>query len=141
MARRNVLLVTTVVADDDELHKTLSGAAGMDDANVRIVAPAARISKLDWLANADDDARQEARRAAEQAAGALGADTTVEVDRTSHDTDAAQAVADALRNFPADEIVVVTRPGDDSSWLEDETVRAALEDFGVPVRRVELAAE
>ena len=72
-------------------------------------------------------------------ASAAGGDTKVEIDRTSESTDAAQAIRDALRDFQADEIVVVTRPGDDSTWLEDETVRAALDAHGIPVRHRELS--
>ena len=87
-----------------------------------------------------DDARREADEAAERVAvlSAAGGDTKVEIDRTSESTDAAQAIRDALRDFPADEIVVLTRPGDDSTWLEDKTVRAALDAHGVPVRHREL---
>jgi len=135
---KNVLLVTTVAAGKGELTDELRTAVGADDANVRIVAPATEVSKLGWLTNDEDDARAEARQAARDAADAVDA-SSVEIDRTSHDTDAAQAVADALRNFPADEIVVVTRSGESSSWLEDETVAAALELSAIPVRRVELA--
>jgi len=135
---KNVLLVTTVPAEQGELTEELRAAIGADDANVRIVAPATQVSKLGWLTNDEDDARADARRAARDAADAVEA-SSVEIDRTSHDTDAGQAVADALRNFDADEIVVVTRSGESASWLDDETVAAALETSAVPVRRVELA--
>jgi ABC-type branched-subunit amino acid transport system substrate-binding protein len=137
MAPKNVLVVTTVVADDEQLRDEIRPAVG-GEGRIRIVAPAAKVSRLQWLTNEEDEARDEARRAAEQAAGALGGEAAIEVDRASHDTDAVQAVSDALRAFDADEIVVVTRPGDDSSWLEDETARASFEEFGVPVRRVEM---
>ena len=135
---KNVLLVTTVAAGQGELTEELRTAVGADDANVRIVAPATKVSRLAWLTNDEDDARAEARRAAHDAADAVEA-SSVEIDRTSHDTDAAQAVVDALRSFAADEIVVVTRPGESSSWLDDETVAAAFETSAIPVRRVELA--
>ena len=136
---KNVLLVTTVPAEQGELTEELRAAIGADDANVRIVAPATQVSKLGWLTNDEDDARADARRAASDAAEALDA-SSVEIDRTSHDTDAGQAVADALRNFDADEIVVVTRFGESSGWLEDETIAAALALSEIPVRHVELAA-
>ena len=38
----------------------------------------------------------------------------------------------------ADEIVVLTRPGEDATWLEDEAARKALEAHGIPVRHLEL---
>jgi hypothetical protein len=75
----------------------------------------------------------------ERTASAVEGEASVEIDRTSQDTEAAQAIRDALRNFPADEIVVLTRPGEDTTWLEDEAVPAALDAHGIPVRHVELA--
>ena len=133
----NVLLVTTVAGEPGPLSAELRRAIGDDDAKVLVVAPATNVSPLQWLANDEDTARGEARRAAEQAAKAVDS-PSVAIDRTSHDTDAAQAVVDALRNFDADEIVVVKRSGEESNWLEDDALAAALEQSGVPVRRVEL---
>lgn len=129
---KKVLVVTTVAADESELRDELSDAE-----EIRVVAPAAKISWLDWLTNAEDDARAEADEAAEDVAEAVG-EARVQVDSTSKNTDAAENVSDALRNFQADEIVVLTRPGDDTTWLEDESVQAALDAHGIPVRHLEL---
>jgi hypothetical protein len=133
VAGKNVLVVTTAVADESELRDELADAD-----RVRVVAPAAKISKLDWLTGAEDDARAEADRAAQTAAEAALGQASVEVDPTSQNTDAAQDVEDALRAFDADEIVVVTRTGDDKTWLEDEALQKAVNESGVPVRHVEL---
>jgi hypothetical protein len=138
---RNVLVVTTVVADEAELGERLRDLLGGEDTTVRVVAPATKLSWLEWLTNDEDRARDEARQAAERTADAVGDDAEVRVDSASQDSDAAQAVEDALRNFPADEIVLLTRPGDDASWLEDEAARASFESFGVPVRHIELPEE
>jgi hypothetical protein len=135
---RNVLVVTTVVADEAELGRKLRRLLDDGDVTFRIVAPATKLSRLDWLTGDEDRARGEAREAAERAAGAVADDAEVRIDTTSQDTDAAQAVDDALRTYSADEIVVVTRPGEDVNWLEDEAVRASFESFGVPVRHIEL---
>ena len=133
MAGRRVLVVATVSPDEARLRQEIP-----EGAEVRVVAPATKISPLDWLTNDEDDARGEAAQAAEDTAAALGDERTVEVDRTSQNTDAAQDIRDALREFPADEIVVVTSPGAEQSWLEEDAVREALAAPGVPVRRVEL---
>jgi hypothetical protein len=138
---RNVLVVTTVLADEADLGRELRGLLGGEEAVVRVVAPAAKLSWLDWLTNDEDRARAQARHAAERTAEAIGGDAQVRIDRTSQDSDAAQAVEDALRNFRADEIVVLTRPGEDASWLEEEAVRASFERFGVPVKHVALPDE
>lgn len=133
MAGSKVLVVTTARADEARLRREIP-----EGAEVRVVAPAAKISPLDWLTNDEDDARAEAAQAAEGAAEALDGESAVEVDRTSQNTDAAQDIRDALREFPADEIVVVTSPDAEQTWLEEDTVREALAAPGVPVRRVEL---
>jgi hypothetical protein len=134
MDSKKVLVVTTVAPDESDVRHELADAD-----EIRVVAPAAKVSWLGWLTNAEDDARREAEQAAAQVAEAVVGEAKVEVDPTSQNTDAAEDVADALRNFPADEIVVLTRPGDDTSWLEDEAVRAAVDAHGIPVRHLELA--
>ena len=135
---KRVLVVITTPVTDEAGQAELREVIG-DAGEVRVVAPAAKISRLDWLTNAEDDARDEAERAAEAAAAAVGNGAPVAIDRTSEDTEPAASIADALRNFPADEIVVVTRPGDRTAWLEEETVKAAIENSHLPVRRVELS--
>jgi GTP-dependent phosphoenolpyruvate carboxykinase len=135
MAGKKVLVVTTTVADEQELREQLADAD-----EVRVVAPAAKVSRLAWLTGAEDDARVEADRAAQSAAEAALGQAKVEVDPTSQNTDAAEDVADALRTFQPDEVVVVTRSDEESTWLEDEALRKAVEEAGVPVRHLELGS-
>ena len=52
---------------------------------------------------------------------------------TVGDPDPLRAITDALRSFPADEIVVVTRADDEASRLEQGVVAAARDRFDVPV--------
>jgi hypothetical protein len=133
----NVLVVTTSAADEAELARQLRAVID-EGTRARVVAPAAKLSWLDWLTGDEDRARAEARRAADRTAEAIGGEADVRIDRASHDSDVAQAVEDALRSFPADEIVVLTRPDEDASWFEEEAVRASFERFGVPVKHVAL---
>jgi hypothetical protein len=42
------------------------------------------------------------------------------------------------RTFHPDEVVVVMRSGEESTWLEDDALRKAVEESGVPVRHLEL---
>lgn len=45
-----------------------------------------------------------------------------------------QAIEDALRTFPADEIVLVTHPKDKETWLEQGSVEEAFAVFDLPLR-------
>ena len=44
-----------------------------------------------------------------------------------------QAVEDALREWPADEVLVVTPPDEKATWLEEGAGEEARRRFGVPV--------
>lgn len=127
MGAKRILVVATAAADDAALREQVGDAD-----EIRVVSPAAKVSKLDWLTGAEDDARAEAERTGHQVAEAVGG----EVDETSQNTDAAQDVEDAIRLFEPDEIVVIAGSGDDATWLEDEAVGKAIEAAGVPVRRL-----
>ena len=134
MPRRLLVLVTTEVADD--ALRDLVRSRGGDDAEMLVVAPASEISKLDWLTNAEDDARSDAASLAAKTAEAA---PTTNVEASVGDSDPLQAIEDALRQFPADEILVVTRPEDEAGWLEEGTGAAAQARLALPVTRVTLA--
>ena len=55
------------------------------------------------------------------------------------DSDPVKAIEDALREFPADEVLVITRPDDEASWLESGSGETAQNRFGLPVRLVTVA--
>ena len=55
------------------------------------------------------------------------------------DSDPVQAIEDALREHPADEVIVVTRPDDEATWLEAGASDHARERFAVPVRHLVVA--
>src|SRR5579864_7321698 len=99
MPRRLLVVVTT-----DVLDATLSefvGRTAGEYAEVRVVAPALGISRLDWLTNAEDDARADAGALADKTAEAApAADVQAEVG----DADPVDAIEDALAEFPADEV-------------------------------------
>jgi hypothetical protein len=134
MDRKKLLVVATAPVDPGPLRDAVREHAG-DEAEIRVVAPASDLSALQWLASDEDKAREEAAGVATQAAETVepeAARTEAEVG----DTDPVQAIEDALRSFPADEVLVVTRPDDEASWLEEDSAEEARERFGVPVTRL-----
>ncbi len=81
-----------------------------------VIAPASHISRLDWLTNAEDDARTDAAERADELTEAAPTD---DVESRVGDSDPVKAIEDALRTFPADELIVVTLPDEsraDRSW-------------------------
>ena len=129
---QRILVVPTARIPDSVIRSHLRDIAD-GDVEIEVIAPASKIGKLDWLTNAEDDARQEAADRAGQVADALPTDS---VEAHVGDTDPLQAIEDALRTFPADEVIVVTRPDDQAAWLEKGAGPNAQDMFGLPVRHL-----
>ena len=55
------------------------------------------------------------------------------------DSDPVKAIEDALREFPADEVLVITHPDEDASWLEAGSGKTAQTRFALPIRLVTVA--
>ena len=134
MDRKKLLVVATARVEPGPLREAVREHAG-DEAEIRVVAPASDVSPLQWLANDEDGAREKAGAVASEAAATVEAEAA-STETEVGDTDPVQAIEDALRTFPADEVLVVTRPDDDASWLEQDSAEAARERFGVPVTRL-----
>jgi hypothetical protein len=127
-----LLVVATASVPASDLQASVRAHAG-DDAEMMVVAPASRISRLDWLTNDEDKARDEA---AEQARELAAAAPTDDVKAQVGDSDPVKAIEDALRTFPADELIVVTRRDEDAAWLEKGSAATALERFSLPVTHI-----
>jgi hypothetical protein len=127
---RKVLVVSSVERPVEELRTVL----GDDVGEVRVVVPAVRQSRLEWLANDEDDARERAKEAASAIAEAVPADAA---EAKVGDSDPVLAAKDALREFPADAVVVVTHPDEDATWLEEGSGKEIERELGgIPVTRV-----
>jgi hypothetical protein len=127
-----LLVIATASVPAADLRASVRAQVG-DDAELLVVAPASGISRLDWLTNAEDDARTDAAGRADQLAEAAPTDN---VESRVGDSDPLQAIEDALRTFPADELIVVSRPDEDAGWLEQGSAETALSRFSLPVTRL-----
>ncbi len=68
-----------------------------------------------------------------------GADVRVvapSFDETGEDADPLLEIRDTLREFPADELVLVTRPEEDTTWLERGTGDEANARLDLPVTHI-----
>jgi hypothetical protein len=134
MPRRLLVVITAEVADDVLGDFVRSRAGG--DAEMLVVAPASDLSRLDWLTNAEDDARTEAASLAVTTAEAT---PTEDVEARVGDSAPVKAIEDALRTFAADEILVVAHPDDQAGWLEEGTGATVQARFDLPVTRISVS--
>jgi hypothetical protein len=129
--KRRLLVVTTGAADDAALREEVRERAGGEEVEIRVVAPAAELSRLQWLASDEDEARAKARQVARETGKAVEQTGAVE-DTEVGDPDPVQAIEDALRTFPADELIIVTPSGESATWLEEDSPEEAFERFHLP---------
>ena len=88
---------------------TRTRATSSVESEMLVVAPASEISRLDWLTNAEDDARSEADSLAVKTAQAT---PTEDVEARVGDSNPVKAIEDALRTLAAVEMLVVAHPDD-----------------------------
>jgi uncharacterized membrane protein len=112
------------------------------DCEILVVTPALAGSRAAHWASDVDEAIELARQRMELsliAIGQLGLKARGEIG----DSDPNVAIEDALRVFPADEIVISTHPPERSRWLEHGVVDRAREQIDLPISHVvvDLAVE
>lgn len=112
------------------------------DCDVFIVTPALVGSRAAHWASDVDAAIEQARQRIEVSVAAIR-DLGLRASGQIGDSDPNVAIEDALRAFPADEIVISTHPPERSRWLEGGVVRRAREEIDLPITHVvvDLAAE
>jgi hypothetical protein len=127
-----------VVADEGcsgaALAEPLVASLAGRRAEVLVVAPAL-ISAVRYLDSDVDAGRSAAQARLDATVGALhGAGLPARGEIGSESP--LEAIADALAVFPADEIVVATRPPAKTNWLEQGVVERARELYEAPVRHL-----
>jgi hypothetical protein len=104
-------------------------------AEVFVVAPALTSSAFKHVTGEVDDAIAGARERLDESVRAIRK-AGLAADGEVGDSDPNLALEDALRRFPADEVVIATHPKGRSKWLEQDVVERAREGIGVPVTHV-----
>ena len=138
---RKILVVANETVGGDELRELLGRKAEGVSEDVLLVCPALNSRLRTWTSD-EDGARAAAQERLDESLARLR-DAGVTARGEIGDGDPLQALEDALRTFPADEIVVSTHPPGRSNWLEAGVVENARLRFDVPVSHVvvDLAAE
>jgi hypothetical protein len=141
---------TEIASGDGDVHRvlvvaneTVGGGALLDEIRYRtkgrrseilVVTPAITSQVKHWVSDVDD-AIADADRRREESVRAIEA-TGLEARGEVGDSDPNVAIEDALRTFPADELIISTHPPRRSRWLERGVVERAREEIDRPVTHV-----
>ena len=131
---RRILVVANETVAGGELRDLLGQKAASVNEDVLLVCPALNSKLRTWTSD-EDGARAAAQSRLDTSLARL-AELGVQARGEIGDGDPLQALEDALREFPADEIVVSTHPPGRSHWLEQGVVENARLRFDVPVTHV-----
>lgn len=140
--RHRILVVANETVGGEALLKEIRTRGSGRRAEILVVTPALPGSRAQHWASDTDGATELARQRMEL--------SLIEIDRLGlkakgeiGDSDPNVAIEDALRAFPADEIVISTHPADRSHWLERGVVERAREEIDLPITHVvvDLVAE
>lgn len=127
-----LLVLSADPVDADAVRSALGGDAELEGADVLVVSPALNQSALAFWVSDSDEAIADAESAAQATVAALG-DRAGRVRGEVGESEPLLALQDAMATFPAERILVFTRPEDEQRYREDDVVGEAERRFGVPV--------
>jgi hypothetical protein len=135
---RRLLVVVDETCTSPWLCANVRGDADGERLEVFVLSPAHGTAATEWYVD-EDAARADATRRLRACIGCLrgqGIKTRGEV----AGPDPVQGIADALRIFPADEILIVTAPQRPATWLQRGVTDRARRTFTQPIKHVVMPA-
>jgi hypothetical protein len=130
-----ILVVANQTAEGRGLLEEIVNRCRGNECEVMLVCPGMVTSRAEhWASDVDkgmDDARERMARSV-AALRRVGVEVRAEVG----DPDPNLAIEDALRVFPADEIVISTLPPGKSRWLEHDVVERTRREVDLPMTHV-----
>ena len=130
-----VLVIADESCVDPQFAGQVAAHAEGRTVDVLVIAPAIGSRLARWTG--DESAHAEARRHLDDTVAALAGAGISARGETGAD-DPLQAADDGLRDFPANEIVFVTKPGTGTDWVERGVVESAQTRYDVPVTHIAL---
>ena len=134
--RRRLLVVVDQPCTAPELCASVREHVGVDDVDALVIAPSHGSPSTQWYVD-DDAARADATYRLRACVACLAGDRIHAAGRLS-DPDPVQAIADALHEFPADEILIVSAPERRSTWLHRSIADQARRRFEQPIANVDM---
>jgi hypothetical protein len=129
-----VLVIASEPISADRLRAVLGGAT--DDAEIMVVAPALHRSALRFLLSDADEAIRRAELVQRETIEGLD-DAGVDAHGDTGESDPVKAVEDVLVTFPAERIVLFTRPVSERRYDEGIDADALQQRFGLPVQQAQ----
>lgn len=133
-SRRRVLVVVDHPCTAPELCASVRGFAGADRVDALVIAPADGSPDTQWYVD-EDAALADATHRLRACVACLAGDG-IRASGQLSDPDPVQAIADALHEFPADEILIVTAPQRPSNWLHQNVIDRARRRYEQPIVHV-----
>jgi hypothetical protein len=133
--RHRLLVVANETVGGEALRAEIRQRCGGRDCEILVVTPAHSVSRAEHWASDVDEAIELARQRMELSLLAIE-DLGFEARGEIGDSDPNVAIEDALRVFPADEIVISTHPPHRSRWLEQGVVERASKEIDLPITHV-----
>ena len=137
-----LLVVATSSNISEPVRREIDRRAAGRPTKTMVVVPALAGSRFEQAAGAVDEAIAHADEQREPAAEeAREAGVQLVTEPRIGDSDPILAIEDALREFPAEEILIVTRPAEDAAWMEEDLFDRARERFSQPIAHFVLDTE
>jgi hypothetical protein len=129
-----VLVVIDEPCPSQSLCATLRRRAAREPIEALVIAPGRGSTATQWYVD-EDAARADAGKRLRGCISCLAADG-IRVKGQLADPDPVNAIADALHDFPADEILLVTAPQRPSTWLRPNVIDRVRRGFYQPVEHI-----
>jgi hypothetical protein len=141
--RHRVLVVANETVGGAALLEAIGERCRGKRSEIFVITPALTATRADHWASDVDEAIVIARQRLELSLIEIDQRLGIRARGEMGDSDPIVAIEDALRVFPADEIVISTHPPERSRWLENGVVERAREEIDLPITHVvvDLAAE
>jgi hypothetical protein len=141
--RHRLLVVANETVGGAALLEEIGRRCGRRDCEILVITPALTASRANLWASDIDEAIVLARQRMELSVIEIEQRLNLKARGEIGDSDPNVAIGDALRVFPADEIVISTHPPQTSRWLERGVVDRARDEIDLPISHVvvDIAAE
>jgi hypothetical protein len=135
---RHILMVTSVALTGEELCRELAAARG-GGVELDVLVPILASRSHYWASDLGRE-REEAQQRLDSSL-AWAAEQGFAAEGKVGDADPMLAIEDELRDFGADEVIVVTHAGERRSWLANRMLAHLARELDIPVREIAFGDE